>query len=405
MKEAPKINKNAPKIDPHLEKVIKSQEGMKRYRYSLSDRELKVLTQRLAINSKVNQAHPMKAPQISPNVTFYSPFQVFLKETGEQTIIDLLKEEETFYKPEIDQANALLNKLKYITSFDFSFTEETYSDVLQDLSLIRNDSLRRSLFQHLQSKNLPAFVQDLSDYFSLDKPFEKAAAAYTLRYPHKRNLQTLRLLHNPFINESFKTPVKFFLQKKQLELADIPAFEQALRALQGESERILARITQKNETLLEQALAAPYIQRQLEEYNDVIERTEAFVDKTGRLPSRCTRSAEERDLAGLLEYLASPAPIWRFEPFLSKQQELRALLKKYEPKRRSSQETIEAYRNFVQTTGKEYPRPLDEIGKVPHEEGVLFDDLMYWRIHDQRIENMIREITQSHAQPNDLFYH
>lgn len=341
--------------------------------------------------------------QPAPSPAF---FNVLDGNTPHKHFLSLAAEEQLFYQQEITQATSLWEKMKSLQTDASALTPTLEGSILADLALIQNDHLRAVLYQALTVRDFNAMACDLQDYFTLgDKSFEETSVAYTARYPHKRNLQTLRLLHNPFIDESFKTPIKEFLSKSAILPQQYPQFKQALYALQSEYNRIMELVTKDHERLVSQALQTHEVQEHLQEYEDIMHALQTFFKMNGRLPQWNTPSETEHLLYVRAKNLASVAYAWTFEPFLSKRAELAAFLKAHEPKHRSRQETLEAFERFVKNTGMLYPRSAVHFPTIPAEENQLSEDLLYWRTKTSNLEDHIRVIQRRYAQPEgDPFY-
>ncbi len=356
---------------------------------------------------KVEQLkNSLNNPVIRAAIAALKPYEILAGHTPQREFLSLIETENSFYKEEISLAKEVMSELKHRASSQTPLNNQELIKVIEKLSFIQNDHLRLQLYRNLLSNDLTAMVRDLSDYFTLDKPFEEAALSYMIRNPHKRTLRTVRLLHNPFIADSFKTPIKRALGKTSLTVQEQESLKEALKALNEEYRRILTQVKQEHKELVDKALLSDVMQNKLREYEKTFDELETFVAVNGHLPQWQSRSSAERALNIQATRLAAAEHVWPFEPFLSKRAEMETLLKKYEPKRRSLQETIEAFERFVQKTGRQYPRMIDEGLDVGKEEYQLFDDLFYWRIQNSNTIKRIEEIQKRHASPvEDGFYY
>ena len=319
----------------------------------------------------------------------------------------LLAEEEDFYKGEIEHASELWKQAKYFQTLPSPLSDQNFNTLSDQLNHIQNDGLRMELYVSLLSNNLDRFCQDLADYFALEKPFEEGAASYTARHPHGSTLQTLRLVHNPFIDPALKKPIKGFLSKENLTQQDQQAFKQALLAAQDQYKRVQDLIVKDLNGLTAQALTSRAVQDMSAAFDRAIEEVEKFAQEHGRRPqSWSPRSPQENRLANYIDWLTHLSPKWP-EPLAGKREQLLTVLKKYEIQYPSFSETMATYSSFVQRTGQAYPRAY---GKgVPDEEAKLFDALCYWRFsknRNWRVERMVREIMETNILPaGESFYY
>ena len=330
----------------------------------------------------------LQAPQAA-SIPSLPMFAVLSQGIPEKTFLELSTREHLFYQQENTQAYSLLSQIKMLRSFyiqQIDADRNLINDIVTNITRIKNNFLRNMALSLWEDGDLESLQIELSQYYSLGMPFEEAAFNYTLRHPYKRNLQTMRLLHNPFISQEFKEPVLVFVNQSLISVADKEAFKQALQNLQAEYERI-----QQN------AASTPAIKAQVNYYKQTLDDLRRFIQTNPehRRPKWNTRNTAEQELHNRIEYLISVEKQYNYEPFAAYHQQLHALWDQHTPHYWSKQQTLQAFENFLQNApkGLTYPRSLQDKGNISLEEELLFDNLVYWRTQGETDMNKaIREI-------------
>ena len=325
-------------------------------------------------------------------------FAVLFKGVPEKTFLRLAAQEKSFYEQEIALGADLLTQVKYTLPSVIELSDEAAQPILKNIvskiAAVKNNHLRYLLSKALQEKNIPAMVQEISQYYSLEMPYEEAAYNYTLRHPYKRNLQTMRLLHNRFIDESIRARVQKFIEAPSIPFEQTEDFKKALHDLH-----------QAYKQLLTQTASTPAVRDQIAYFENTLKDLRSFIEKNNRLPKWNTRSNAERDLYNCMEYLLLSEKQSNFPPFTKYYEQLKELWTTYAPTHRSKQETLQAFENFVKLTGLPYPRTLEANSNISWDEERLFDDLLYWRTHEEaEVNRAVKEIWEMHSQPTDYFY-
>lgn len=291
----------------------------------------------------------------------------------EKEILAVSAKEEAFYAPEIAAAvsirKQILNK-KVVTP-------EGKNAIAQAITThIKNPTLRASLLTQLERFDIGSMVLDLTDYFSLDKSFESAAFDYTIRHPHRMNLNMRRLMYNPLVDEGIKNRLRFFLESDYIQPTAYPQFRMVIRAAHLQYQLRLS--SAKNSEI---------IQAQEKYLQDITDRLSDFIVKNNRLPKWNTRSNIERELFDELDWIFNHQALNDFEPLAKYNEALQTLAESVPSTILSKEDTIALFEKFVQTTHRHYPISLREKlkqGEIPFEqEEILWDNLEHWRIEDE----------------------
>ncbi len=366
--------------------------NLKRFRFPSNAAQLnQTLQQSLAA---ATQRATLQTPALPPLPQH--PYMVFAQSAAEKEFLAINNQEHQFYGPEYTAANGLLRQAHYFEMLPGKLTAQDRATLQDGLTFIQNNFLHELLENTLADGNLTQFQLELADYYTLSKPFVEAAFSYTVRHPHKRTLHLRRLMVNPFIDAKFKQPVTYFLAAPKIHPLEYETFKEALANLYQEYKRIE-----------QQSLQAPGIQAQQAFYDNLIDRVETFVAVEGRLPKWNTRSSAEKELYNQVDFALNNAPDFSIPALVASKNQLHMVMAKYASKPRSRQETLQAFAEFVKTTGLLYPRALTESNTVLEGEESLFDDLMYWRMVDENaVARKIKDIQwfYSSPSPKESFY-
>ena len=317
-------------------------------------------------------------------------FHALWQGSPEKTFLDLSAQENKFYQQEMFEAKTLLSQIQLLQKFVLEHTSQQIQpetsllvNITKNIVKIKNDYLRNMLLSMWEEGSLEAIQIELIQYFSLGIPFEDAAFNYSLRHPYNRNLQTTRLLHNPFIDKKFKEPVEAFVNKPIISLADKETFKAALRNLQAEYDRIRQEATQ---TL--------GVQVHIDHYKQIIGDLRLFIQKKNRRPKWNTRDAAEQELNFCIENIFYHEQQFNFAPFAEYHQQLHDLWDKYEPQFWTQEQTLQAFEKFMQHApeGRVRPRAMNDAENIPPEEELLHDNLMHWYVKDSSFSGRIDKI-------------
>ena len=293
----------------------------------------------------------------------------------EKEVLVKLLQEEKFYAPEIDAARALRNQILNIRVL----TDEGQIQLAQAIHAgIGNHTLKANVWRDLENVDIYEMALDLSDYFSLDKPFEEAAFNYTLRHPHQMNLNLRRLMYNPLVDDGVKNRLKYFLEAPELAPEEQNAFRAAIRTahLQYKERKNAAQLSQ-------------IIQAQVAYYKDLAARLDKFIVlHNGRQPKWNTKDLQEQNLFNEFEELTRNDFVNQFHPIIPLRKHLQVIWDTAKgPTTLSMQDTLNLFEEFVKTTHRRYPAPLLQPldpGEIPFEqEELLWDSLNFWRIHSE----------------------
>ena len=293
----------------------------------------------------------------------------------EKEVLVKLLQEEKFYAPEIDAGRAIREQILNI----HVLTDEGQIQLAQAIhSGIVNHTLKANLLQNLENFDIYNMALDLTDYFSLDKPFEESAFDYTLRHPHQMNLNLRRLMYNPLVDDGVKNRLKYFLEAPELVPAEHDAFRTAIRTAH------LQYVERKNAAQLSQV-----IQTQVAYYKDLAARLDKFIVlHNGRQPKWNTKDLHEQNLFNEFEELTRNDFVNQFHPIIPLRRQLQVIWDTAKgPTLLSMQDTIKLFEEFVKTTHRRYPAPLMQPldpGEIPFgEEELLWDSLNFWRVHNE----------------------
>ena len=306
----------------------------------------------------------------------------------EKEVLVKLLQEERFYAPEIDAGRAIREQILSI----HVLTDEGQIQLAQAIhSGIVNHTLKANLLQNLANFDIYNMALDLTDYFSLGKPFEEAAFDYTLRHPHQMNLNLRRLMYNPLVDDSVKNRLKYFLEATELVPEEYDSFRSAIRTahLQYKERKNAAQLSD-------------VIQAQVAYYKDLTKRLDDFIVlHNGHQPKWNTQDIQERNLFNEYEALTRNDFINQFHPIISLRKQLQVIWDTaQEPTLLSMQDTLKLFEEFVKTTHRRYPAPLMQPlapGEISFEqEELLWDSLDFWRIHSETAirPELIRIINQ-----------
>ena len=286
---------------------------------------------------------------------------------------------------------------------------------------------------------------DLTDYFSLDKPFEQAAFDYTLRHPHQMNLNMRRLMYNPLVDEDVKNRLKYFFSAEYIPVEEYEGFQSIIHTAHLQYKRRLAaaqeadiinaqiryyqEVTDRLRNFIKEehrlpswttrsvkelslydeialimsndpindfpqiapfreALQLVYDKVQVQYYQDVTKQLSQFIATENRRPKWNTLNPEERALYNEIEHMIHNEQATRSPQLVSSRKALQAV---YEaapaPTILSLEQTVVLFEQFVKTTHRRYPHSLSdqpEAGEIAFEqEETLWDSLDYWRIHKE----------------------
>lgn len=293
----------------------------------------------------------------------------------EKEVLVKLLQEEKFYAPEIDAGRAIRDQILNI----HVLTDEGQAQLAQAIHAgIVNHTLKANLLQNLENFDIYNMALDLTDYFSLDKPFEEAAFDYTVRHPHQMNLNLRRLMYNPLVGDGVKNRIKFFLEEPELIPEQYNAFRTAIRT---------AHLQYKERK--EAAQLSDVIQAQADYYRDLANRLDNFIVlHNGRQPKWNTKDLQEQNLFNEFEELTRNDFVNQFHPIIALRKRLQVIWDTAKgPETLSLQDTIKLFEEFVKATHRRYPaalmQPL-EAGEIPFEqEELLWDSLNFWRVHNE----------------------
>lgn len=305
----------------------------------------------------------------------------------EKEVLIMAAKERAFYAPEIDAARAIRQQILDITVL----TDEGQLALAQNIQdYIKNHTLKVLLLEELEICDIYNMALDLTDYFSLDKPFEDAAFDYTIRHPHQMNLNMRRLIYNPLVDDALKNRLKYFLESQYIPPAEYQSFKMAIHTAHMQYKR-----------RLEAAQESDLIKAQIEYYQDVTTRLSDFIVQTGRRPKWNTRSAKEFDLNDEIEWIMFNDHINKFPQILPFSEALQTLYEQAPtPTILSLEQTIALYEEFVKTTHRRYPHVLKDRpqkGEIAFEqEETLWDSLEYWRIENESVihPHLVRILNQ-----------
>lgn len=332
-----------------------------------------------AVNAQVLQHSTVPAPVVlgnTPKEISFSLRQMVAATPLEKEVLIAQIEEEKFYAPELNAAQALHNLIYEIKTLDEDAAEALVSSVLKE---IKNHSLQTYLLKDLATLDLYMFDLDLTEYFSLEKPIEISAFNYTLRHPHQQTLMMRRLLNNPLIDEEVKQPLRAFLSKSKIKPAEFPAFQEAIANVYSQYRERIAAVKESD-----------IIQTQAQYYAKLIDRLGDFIaSHGGRRPKWNTADPAEYQLFDEIEWVQQNEATNRFDPLLSYYKALNMVWESAAPTYLSQEETVALFDEFVKTTRRIYPRSLRDKPtpgeKLFPREEELWDNLSYWRIKDGTI--------------------
>ena len=292
----------------------------------------------------------------------------------EKEVLIMAAKEGAFYAPEIDAGRMIRQQILDITVLE----EEGQQAIAQNIhAYIKNHTLKTLLLEELENYDIYNMALDLTDYFSLDKPFEEAAFSYTIRHPHQMNLNMRRLMYNPLVDDSAKNSLRYFLESEYIPLQEHQAFRAAIQT---------AHLQYK--TRLNAAQEADVIKAQINYYQEVTTRLRNFIAKEHRRPKWNTHSTKEAELNEELEWIMFNDHLNKFPQILPFRQTLQTVYTQAPtPTLLSLDETVALFEEFVKTTHRPYPSSLRDKntkGQVPFkQEETLWDSLEYWRIKNE----------------------
>ncbi len=301
----------------------------------------------------------------------------------EKEILLLMASEEAFYAPEIEAAKQIRQQIfnKKV------MTPEGKNEISQAIvDHIKNPTLRTMLLNSLERFDIGSMALDLMDYFSLDKTFEQAAFDYTIRHPHRINLNMRRLMYNPLVDDGIKTRLRYFIEAPVISPESYPQFRIVLRAAHLQFQLRLSAAKQSD-----------IIQAHAQYLQDITNRLSDFIVKNNRLPKWNTRSLNERELFDELDWLYAHKSLNNFDPLTDYWKALQTIVDSAPPHILPLQETVTLYEEFVKTTHRTYPHSVREKLKKDEiafeQEELLWDSLEHWRIQNERkIRLMLQEI-------------
>ncbi len=303
----------------------------------------------------------------------------------EKEILVKMRDENLFYKPEIDAARTIRNNILNITVL----SEEGISSLAQDIQTnIKSHYLRQTLLNNLKELNIYAMALDLTDYFCLDKSFEEAAFDYTVRHPHQMNLNLRRLMYNPLVDQEVKTRLKHFLNANSLNtLEEYGAFRAVIKEAHNQYQSRLSA-----------AKFSEIIQLQTVYYEAFAMRLDEFIRHNGGyLPKWNTRDKLEQELWEEYQWIMQHDEINNYNPLISYRKQIQVIWDSaQQPPVLSKADTLALFARFVKQTERDYPEILhsdafSKKGFVPFEdEELLWDSLQYWRQKDE--SGMFQEI-------------
>ncbi len=293
----------------------------------------------------------------------------------EKEVLIMAAKEGAFYAPEINAGRMIRQQILDITVLE----EEGQLAIAQNIQqYIKNHTLKTLLLEELENFDIYNMALDLTDYFSLDKPFEKAAFEYTVRHPHQMNLNMRRLMYNPLVDESIKNRLRYFLEAEFIPLEEYEGFRVAIHTAHLQYTQRLAA-----------AQESEVITAQIRYYQDVTDRVRNFVAQPPhRRPKWNTLNAEEFALNDEVEWIMSHDHLNKFPQILPFRQALQTVYDAAPtPTILSLDETIALFEKFVKTTHRRYPNSLRDTlqeGEIAFEqEETLWDSLEYWRIQNE----------------------
>ena len=349
--------------------------------------------QRAIAAGVLNRTSTQAAEQLLPVVNYNQFPQQEFKNSSllvagqpvEKEILVKMRDENLFYKPEIDAARAIRNNILNITVL----SEEGISSLAQDIQAnIKSHYLRQTLLNNLEELNIYAMAQDLTDYFCLDKSFEDSAFDYTVRHPHQMNLNLRRLMYNPLVDQEVKGRLKYFLNANSLNtLEEYGAFRAVIKEAHNQYQSRLSA-----------AKFSEIIQLQTVYYEAFAMRLDTFIrNNGGYLPKWNTRNKQEQELWEEYQWIVQHDEINKFNPLISYRKQIQVIWDSaQQPPVLSQADTLALFARFVKQTKRSYPEMLHSSafsneGFVPFEdEELLWDSLQYWRQKDE--SGMFQEI-------------
>lgn len=287
----------------------------------------------------------------------------FIQDTVESKTLFVLKEEADFYQPEIDAGRQLRMDLLKVETL----SEPAKAELQKSVAALHSNTLEGLLTSHLQTGDLQAFYQDLTEYYALDGDEVNTAYNYLLRHPHKPTLWVRRMLRNPLVDRRLQKQVTKFLSYNHIAAEDQPLL---LTTLQ--------RIQQQAEHRVNQARTSDIIRARHQFITDTKNDLEKFIAQKGIRPNRNTLDPMELDLAKKIDWVLAVMPsMASFEPLASDLAALKKVWQENAPKHLSYEETIAQAKDFVKQTGY-LPRPLREAADQSAEEIELYNNIQYW---------------------------
>lgn len=326
------------------------------------------------ITDNMLQAQPVKIPASLSNYNFYTHSLLTARPVEKEVLVYML-EENKFYAPEIDAGRAIRQEILDITVLEDEGQQAIASHIQNS---IKNHTLKALLLEELEHFDIYNMALDLTDYFSLDKPFEEAAFDYTLRHPHQMNLNMRRLMYNPLVDEAVKNRLKYFLTESSLVPEEYEQFRVAIRTAHLQYQQRLSA-----------AKYSDIIQAQVNYYENLGKRLDDFIVlNNGFQPKWNSANPTEQALFEEYKTLEQYDFINQFNPVLSYRKKLQVIWETAQaPRLLSKEETISLYETFVKTTHRRYPHSLRdgaEKGEIAFEqEELLWDSLDYWRIQEE----------------------
>jgi hypothetical protein len=274
-----------------------------------------------------------------------------------------LHTEQSFYRPEIELAQTLRQRLLQIDGL----TQETRAELQEIINSFPGNTLQEILTTALEQNDLSSFYRDLTDYYMLDGNPVQAAYNYSLRHPHKPNLWTRRLLRNPLVESSLRKDMGHLLSKEELNPQERGWLWQTLTQMQAQYESNLRRI-----------YASDGVQDRLAFYDRTTNALEDFIRQNGRVPKRNTLDPAERELYNDIIFALSVTASAKPEPYAGKLNQLQTVWDANQPNWWTMEETLQRFENFLKKHPLDYPQSVQENPHVSAEETELLENIEHW---------------------------
>lgn len=313
----------------------------------------------------VNENQLLRAIERTPFSKPATPVDklALVRGSWETDALNGLHKEQQHYSAEIVAGRELRRQLLQIAQLNPAHTAQLQTAI----DGLNSGTLRDYLTAELNTGDLAAMYQDLTDYYMLDGNPVAAAYNYTLRHPHKPNLWMRRQMRSPLVSPGLQRHAAFLLRDGMETPQQQKQFLTLLQRMNAEYEESL-RIIVASEKVLEKITF----------YRQTTHALSNFIAENGHRPERNTADPQERKLALEIEFaltVINPA-----EPFASEKQLLQEIWDANEPPHWTMEETLQNFERFLQKDPTGYPQSLTENPHVSAQETALLNNLHYWYI-------------------------